>query len=612
MVIGKLSKPLNRILRFGPSGSPFVWKAKVSFSGYTQPSDYDPADFDFTIPALNESQLELSQIFVDTTAYLELSTEALCNANEESWYFDIDGQYLYIHINHEKRMVSSDLSAARTAGYSTGQVFYDDNDIEYLPYMTSGVSIKAETDRSVYDKMSFVKNTLSFNNGDGEFDQFINDPVPGADINILYISTEEINAGGRVLHPVATGFSSGDTISKDEYSIDMQDKRAQLNQDIPFNTFEYVDYPDIEKKYVGDAIPAGYGDLTGIPAICVNGETTTGDVYYRYAIDGTSLGDVYVEIDSEWELVTPTATDPESGTFTLSAGDARKSSGKPYPSKCNARLRDYDSPSEILKNMMLVYANRDFITEFFDTVEWDAEGAYLADIYFYMDKQDALFDYIEQLQNASDYGFRMYANAEGKFSLKVDDINRVIKESIQAIDMVDDLTQSDRDFTEYATSVTVTYNEDIEDEVSDFVKNTDYQESTLDTYKLPNALTYSSNLKTLEDASAKAQRIALDYSVARNSVSFTLDEIRTDLYLYDIVSIDTSIYDNGVLVQEYMGLRTIKISEIEYNFEDEQTLITGFDITDVNKIITYIQGWAAGSWAAGSFAPSGVDYVEVT
>jgi len=601
MIVSKLRKPLTIQTKFAPY-APYVSRAQISFQGYIQPSGYD-SSFDFTQPVLNVNQIEISQVYIDSIPYDLVSSEALCLATEQTAYFDFDAQFIYVHAIHTTRIASSQFDGQKTVGYCSDDVFYDSNGVEFLPYQKNAQNIEESADRLVYDKMSFESTTLKYNNSDGEFDQYIENPTPGSDVNILYISTDDLLIGKNTLVPIYTGYVESDDITLDSYTVGMVDKREHLNVSVPEILFDVVSYPDAEDKVIGTVIPEGYGNLIGIPAICTNGTIKSGDVTYKYATDGTTLGTVYAEVDKEWVSVVPTALDPVTCTFTLSSGDGRQSNGKALKVKVNARLRDLDSPGDILVDMILRYLNKRYTTDYFDIPQWDAEAAYLADIYFYMDETKELFEYIECMQNASDYGFKLRVNAEGKFTLKVDNIHRVISRTIMEIDNISQTRPGTRDFTQYATSVRVNYGFDITDKTSSYTINTDYKDATFDEYRVVKSLKYDSCLISQSDAENKAVRIALDYSKARDQL-VCIENCIIPTEVYDVICINTSLYDDdNNVIREYYGTRIIKVSSVSYDFEAEQTKIMGYDISDVNPavLVRYDQGFAAGEYASGNF-----------
>lgn len=579
MTIIKLRRPFLLPAIFLPYG-PFAWSAKLAYPSYTQPSRYD-SSYDFTEPFLNETETDIGNVYVDNEEYVELTSTALVLATEKSWYFDFAAQILYIHISHDRRMTSSDFDSLEIRGYSSDYVFYDSNDIEFLPYLQSSTTITKSADRLVYNKMGLVKNRAVLDNTDGEFDDIDADPTPGADANVLYISEADRKSGSRILTPIYTGYVSADGLSLERARLQIQDKRAQYNEDIPSTVINSTDYPNASDS-LGELIPEGYGDITGAPAICVNDSITSGNVEYKYASDGTSITTVYVKDDNGvWQSKTPVSTDPTNGEYVLSATDARTTSGV-RESKVDCRLRAYDNPADIMQDMITRYLGIQYRPDTFNTTQWEAEKAYLDDIYFYMGESKPFFEQIERMQNASNYGFRFDIDADGKFTFKVDDINRAISKEYPYICNISDVTPSERDFTQYATSVTVLWGEDISDgyPTANSVIDDTYETATFDKYRYSQQRQYESFLKNSTDASTKAGLIALDYSEARSEISFTVDIIDS-VELYDIIKVDTSVYSKGVKVREYLGEKILKISGIRWDFQNESTTISGYDITDI-------------------------------
>lgn len=603
MLIAKYRRPYIETINFLPY-SPFVFRSDVTFVGYSQPSIYSAVDFDFTSPDLPSEEIDISQVFIDSLAYTSVASIPACVALEQSFFFDFGAQQLYVHAKHDSWIVSSEFSLQQTIGYSTDGVFYDERDVEYLPLIVGGLTITEEADRLVYDKMAFNKNSIALDNGSAEFDQYIQNPVPGSDVNILYISTEDVLREKTALLPVYSGYIDSDEFSISEYVTSLSDKREQLDTSVPVGFFTAADFPLATDKTIGKPIPEGYGDIKGAPAFCTNGSVLTGNVTYKYASDGTSLSQAYVKIDGEWTPVAVASSDPASGTFELSATNGRTSQGRPRAAKVDARLRDISAPGEIMKDMILRYLGRPFTSDFFDISQWNEEASGLADVYLHMGERKKLFEYLEELQNASNYGFRFFVKPSGVFSLKKDDITRPALETIFSFDNVSEERESSRDFTQYATTVRVNYNKDISDDNSEFTIDDTYKEETFDEYRVENDVVYDSNLTSLSDAEDKAGRIALDFSKARAVVSGEVDGIQV-FELFDVITLDTRIIDeNNVVQREYFGIINIKVSAVVYDFALERTTIRGYDVTDVNPAVLskYDQGFAAGEHAAGDYA----------
>lgn len=578
MILLKLRRPFLLDTRFGPYTAPFTWYARLTYISYSQPSRYD-SSYDMEAPTINETNTDIGSVYVSNVQYTSVASTVLMAAQEESYYWDVTNQVLYIHTNHNKRMVAADFDSLEIRGYSTDHVVYDTNDIEFLPFLSSQTSITQKADRLVYDKMAFVNNSAQLDNKTGEFDDTVDTPTPGADVNILYLSTADFNAGSRVFTPLYTGYVAQDNISLTKYGVKIQDKRAQYNINIPATEFDSTTYPNIDTDVEGKTIPEGYGDIIGAPAYCTDG-TGTGNVDYKYCTDGTSITTVYVKTDDAWNTVTPVSTDPTNGELVLSAADARDDNDNPKEVKVDARFRDIDDPGDMMVDMIERYLGVYYNNTTFNTTQWESEDDYLADVYLYMGEQKKFFEYIEILQKSSDYGFMFFIDGSGRFSIKVDDINRAVSSTYQAICNISDETPSKRDFTQYATTVKTIYSVDQESGIGSSVLVDTYKDDTFDTYRYTQELTYTSGLKTSAAATDKGDLIALDYSVARNEITFELDEIVAE-EIYNVISIDTAVYSKGVKIRDYLGTRTIKISGVKWDFSQERTVITGFDITDI-------------------------------
>ncbi len=209
----------------------------------------------YTFDSYNTTTIEMGQVYVDNDEYTAVTSIAECILTEESWYFDITAQKLYVHPSHDKRMDASESDSLQVRGYSNDHVFEDENGFIYLPYMTSTPSISDEVDRIEFEKLSLTTNDITFSNASGEFDYAFTSPVPGADVNLFYISEEDYQAGKKTLTPLYTGYVSSETITTSEYSVEVEDKRGQLNGKIPNTYFSDDDYPDIEDDLIDELIP---------------------------------------------------------------------------------------------------------------------------------------------------------------------------------------------------------------------------------------------------------------------------------------------------------------------------------------------------------------------
>jgi hypothetical protein len=578
LIIVKLRKPYQYPISWTPEED-WLWSAVVSIgSSYTSPIAYQTLGYIFE--GYNETNVDIGTLFVDNIEYDQVASVSTSISLERSWYFDITNQKLYVHIDHTKRFDSSDFDTLQIRGYSDKGVFYDDNDVYYGPFLTSSINIKDNVDRLRFSKQSFTNNRISFDNTTGEFDYAFSDPVPGADVNVLFISDKDVKEGNKTLTPIYTGFNQSQTVTSKVYSISLADKREQLNGKFPNTFFNATDFPNIESKISGDLIPEGYGELFGVPAICTNGTLTTGDVTYKYADLGTVLTTVYVLIDDVWTAKTPTASSGADCTFTLSAVDGRDSSGRYRKAKVDCTLRAQTNPADIIQNMIFRYLGFSFNSDYFNIAEWGTERALLSDISYYIDKREEFSKLITPIQNGSILNFIFRIDANGKFTIKVDDITRAVCCTYDSVDNVSDERKVETNFVQYATSLNLGYAKDEESGRTESVTVDTFKKETLDTYRLEQELEYDTLLKAQADAEAKGAAILKDYKKARDehtiAVRGVIPQPLLDTYMYD-----SSIYLGPIKKRDYAGMIKFKVSGYSIDLKNEITTLTGFEINDI-------------------------------
>lgn len=577
MILAKIEKPFLTPLTFSGNEN-FVWASWVSQPSYSQPTFFDSNFFDFS--DVNQTPLSITNVYIDNVKYDEVATLQLCRDTEKSFYFDVGSQILYIHVDHSKRMDSSLFAASQILGFTNTDVFYDENNVEYQPLIKGTLNLEKEVDRFVNKKLALDGNTLTLDNSGGDLDFLIKNTVAGSDIKYFWISNTDVAAGKKGLTPIYTGYIIRSTITTEEAVIRLEDKRGQLNEKISNTYFDIITYPNIEDEILGDLIPEGYGDLFNIPAFCTNGKIKTGDVTYKYAVDGTSLTAVYVNIDDAWVLKTPSVSDAVNCEFTLSATDGRNSGGNPYKTRVVARLRDITNPGSILIDMISRYIGVEFNQESYDPITWSTEAALLSDIYLYIDERKEFFQYIEELQNVANLPFIFDITPDGKYTLKVDDITRAVSQEFSNYDNLDDIKIIETDFDEYATDIKISYKENYESGKKLFVTRDDFKTDTFELYRFYKELEFDLNSDSETIANEKAERGLKEYKKARSKISFKLDCVSC-IQILDVVKLNNSVYIDDVKIREYSGNNKIKVSRVFDDLDLEQCEIEGFEIDDI-------------------------------
>jgi len=534
---------------------------------------------------MNEVRVIVGAVFINGEPYDRKTTLVACVADDKTFFWDDDPQTLYIHFEFDLLPETQRYTIGLLNGYSfygEEESFYID-DIKYEPRIKSVPRISYKVDKFRPQKMRFTDQTIVLDNGNGVLDTFIQDPVPGAEASIALYDTEtdtEIT--------FFTGFVDADTNTYDDVSIKVLDKRRRENVKVPNARFDSTTYPDIESKYVNKIIPEGYGAVKRVTCFPLNGTVGSGNIQFKYATDATTLTSVEVLDDDVWTDVTGSVANssPSTGYFELPYATATNASGAVLRCVCTATLRNFSTPGEIIKDMNNRYNSIAYDATNYNQTEWTSEDAKLADsMYLYMAKKQEFFKWIEILQTESDYWFVYTIQGDGKRTLRVNDPNRAVSRAVKFYDIKDDRKRVNRDFTEYASTVGVSYNEDFEEESVDRSENDDYEDTVLRQYRYAENNELNGSFTDSADADRKAALVAEDRSEARPVVTWSehitsLSQLTDSLY--DIINVETSRPDetywqpvDDSITADYSASDSITF---DYTASDSVTLTVGSEM----------------------------------
>jgi hypothetical protein len=383
-----------------------------------------------------------------------------------------------------------------------------------------------------------------------------------------------------------------DDADSDSYSLDLSGASNQSAVTV-YELYAAInsEVDDITASSDGGALKIEYsgGDSPDLIYIYGTAPQVAGigeDVEYRFAELYSSGLTVYVENDDgDWEEVTPSSSDAGTGSFVLDPYTGRDSSGSPRDSKVDVTLRTTDGnfAPEVVIDLVSEVSGVDYDSDNYDTGQVEEEIANYftgngSGVSFYTDEQTELYEHMETLQGADIRGWRFFAKPDGRYSIKVDDLDRAVSAEYLPIDNIDDDLYVERDLTDYATSVKVTYPGDVDDDESFSITEDSRKTAIYNIYLTYQQVEFDSLLTSEEDAEYKADYIARDYALARAAISFTINEIIVT-ELYDVVTFDTATVYRGIRTREFLGERKLKVSEVSYDLFYGRTTITGIDIT---------------------------------
>jgi hypothetical protein len=559
--------------------SPFVWYWKMSTGDLSSSfftSIYEASD------VTNKTFRYVQSVTVNTeTEYSQQFSLSDCQSNEESFYVG-ENQKLYVHFNHSINPNTALVELGITYGYNNKKVKRYNN-IDYLPLLKSVPNLKNATDPLQYKKMSFYGGNVLLNNKThrkgqgGEFDERLD--LYGSDINILFGDDEDSYSD---LKQINKNYIANYNLKLTDVNFDTKDKREKDSKEVPFNTFNTTDYPDINTDLVDQIIPELYGSARGIPGICIN-EDSAGLKEFKFASVITGTPTVYAKKDNKWTTVTPNSINNSDGTVTLENADAHvdgDTSNGLNDVKADLTGVDLHNPGDIIKDLNDTFLNITYNSSNYDTTEWEDEKQYLADVYLYMDKKRDLNKWIEELQNGSTVGFKYEINY-GKRTLRLDNPNRDYIDRIEAIEILNnDKLPVDLNAEFYSTDCIVEYNKDHTDDFYKKFENDDFFDEVFEEYRVAKTFTAKTLLISESDAEDKADIIMDDQKVTRPIFEIIVHGKKYfDLRVYDIVNAEISF--PGIRV----GFETV--DTITFTDESSDDLIT-FTDNENDDLLTFV------------------------
>lgn len=513
----------------------------------------------------------------------ELTQELAIN-NERSWYWDNENQIGTVHIEHEYAPYIDDFNGAYAFGYSDERQIYID-DISYRPLVLSVPRVSQSQDLQNYSVPSYLSGSVVFNNlldnGDGALDIFIEETINGNDIDIFTLDStlDKFNYTRDDLTPQAAGYIEDYDFSLKEVDVRIQDRRKSQNASIPQKRFFVSDYPDLDDGLDGKVVPLLYGTPVDIPAICVNGNTTSGSVEYRAALLLTTIGTVQVDEtgNGNWATVTPSAVDLETGSFTLDAADARDTSGKPIDCRVLAPTGiSITRLSDIIIDMNQRFLGFDYTETNYDIDEWEAEETTIANGAYYLDDEKKLADAIVDIQNGANVGFRYEILPDGRRTIRVDDETRIPSGYIsnRVIKNRDEIPVKN-DISTLAAEIVVGYNKQYVSGNFSRVVDTTQKETVELAYRQVPRFPSDGELETLltseADAEERAQYIIDRFSTVRGVVELELMGSKyINMRIYDIYDVELTpaswVDGTEIRGREYYGIKKIKIIETDPDF----------------------------------------------
>lgn len=482
----------------------------------------------------------VQSVNVDGFQLLRVDSIADLLTQSGSFYYDGTTTKIYIAFTDYEPPLAKQIYISAVVGfaYNTDTDMYFEG-AYYDPRVSSIFGIKKSKDPLFYGLLKFDSGTVKLINDDGELDDW-------RDRNLYRQATRLLVGEAGFTYDeyekVFTGIIGNDSRTWSDISIKVEDVRAGLSAPVPYNTLTQTDYPYLDDSLVDKYIPIAYGSIRNAEAFCLNSEETAS--YYTFIFcdtefnNATSLDAVYVD----GEAVAVYSTDLSSGTFVLTSAVVNDQ----FTSvTCDFHGASIENGVDIIKDLMLNYANTTYISELWDTTETAAAQAISRDTSVYKKEQVKLSKLIEQV--CVDIDALFFAHDNGLYTIRIYDADRTPVKTIYSDEWMDEPT-IDNNSDEFLSSVIINYNKDQSSDEYYTYEETSYIDEVFDIYKSKQSKTIETGLTTEADAILKAQTIMESSKLVQDIVKRSVKFQHYDLEIMDFVICDPRCRVSGVEV----------------------------------------------------------------
>jgi len=546
-----------------------------------------------TLPPSPRDKAQLiSSLEVDTIYYTLVSSLAAVATTPDSFYWSQSEQLLYI--NYDGVIRETVINLGLTIGFSSESLYF--NNIFYDGRIKSIPNMSVKRDNLFDSKVVTAGGTISLINTDGYFDHFGDQDVYGKKMRIKFGGDDLIYDDYETIY---TGYIEKYDLKGSDIVINIKDERKNLERKIPDSYYSIDEYPYVSNT--GSEISIGYGVINRAPAVCTNEELTVSTYNFKI-VDTTyhdieSIGQVYVD----GMKVTHSDADLTEATFNLTSTVYEPGQ------KVSVSFNGYtdgstliENPLDIIEDLLEIYSNTIYSSDFYNTTDWDVLRSTLDDINLFVQNGKTLKEIIGDIAHSILGTF--IVEGDGRFNMKVVDLSKTSVKTIPIIDLIKAPIQNNSS-NEYISSTRVGYSEDYTEKIYSYFTNTDQEEELVTKYR-----SYKQkDFHTLLTSAAVAE----DYSVTVMSLfggivpeyTITTKMQHIDVELEDNINVELYKFYDG-------AWGSIKCEVVEKNVNYTSNTIT-FKLKWVEDLTTDINlakliKWKPGiTYTQGSVTSSG-------
>lgn len=476
------------------------WQPGIYYYNFDGTYDFLDAEFIVDVPTIS-GVTDIGSVFSDNVALTKVdNTDDL--QDSPSFYYDSDDNAVYIRLENYESPAGHDLNVGPVYGLSNETYIDEDTETVYESRLRSVVNITRKKDALFFGKITYSDFTVELDNADYFFYILPSWDVYGQPFEVSYGDPELAVSAFDILR---TGRIKEYTFEGQNVTLYLEDPRRVLSKDLPVTLLTSDDYSDIDRdedKY----IPICYGECKKVPCRVLDDgaagatfEFTCADVSYHsdgiYSIDAVYVDGVEVTTNSE---------SLPFGTFTLLAADYNP--GQTVTADIKGYMNSsgllIENPLDIIKDMLTVYLDIQYNSNYFDTTAWEAGTLGKADINYCIFKQTSMLKVIEAIASSFLEGFEITPGNKFTWLTHDDDDDSVF--TVEAVDWLEP-PKVEYSSDEAISSATVEYAPDWNSGEYKTVINDDNYDTFVRKFRGPNDYKFTTVLTNKSDAESAAE-----------------------------------------------------------------------------------------------------------
>ena len=355
------------------------------------------------------------------------TTLADCRSNTGSWFYDTTNNRIYVNATGGVSPYTRTIQAIYQLYFSSHPVIF--NDTYYEPRIEAIPNLSLRVEEKFTGVQQLGGGSVSFNNGDGYFDDIVGLQWSAGQTTIKY-GADHISAMAYADYQIiGTWLNENWAITRDKFSLSLTEFKIKIKNKIPNTLYTRDAYPNIREKDIGRALQLAYGSIKDAAPVVKDVASRTFKLA-GHAIVGIDAISVKNTSTGAWVAVSPTSTNLTTAEFTLSATDWTVNSDVSVNFRGKSTgVTLMENASDIVKDILLNYIlepstniDSDSFTNAYNDLDGGAYGftttrQTFGAISIYIDKPIEASKVISSIN--SSVGAYLFADSTGKYFYRV-------------------------------------------------------------------------------------------------------------------------------------------------------------------------------------------------